>query len=152
MSRYIHKSHNVSVLLYHLVCPIKYRKKVLTDKVSAELKTICREISLRYEVEFIEIGTDGDHVHFLIQSVPTYSVTKICKMVKSLTAREIFRRLPEVTKELWGSQFWSDGYFVNTVGQHGNEKVIKNYVKNQGTGLNYKEVHRQQLQLFNQLA
>ena len=73
-------------------------------------------------------------------------------MVKSLTAREIFRRCPEVTKELWGSQFWSDGYFVNTVGQHGNEKVIKNYVKNQGTGLNYKEVHRQQLQLFNQLA
>ena len=64
MSKYIHKSHNVSVLLYHLVCPIKYRKKVLTDKVSAELKTICKEISLRYEVEFIEIGTDEDHVHF----------------------------------------------------------------------------------------
>ena len=152
MSKYIHKSHNVSVLLYHLVCPIKYRKKVLTDKVSAELKTICKEISLRYEIEFIEIGCDGAHVHFLIQSVPTYSPTKICTMVKSLTAREIFRRCPEVTKELWGSQFWSDGYFVNTVGQHGNEKVIKNYVKNQGTGLNYKEVHRQQLQLFNQLA
>ena len=148
MSKYIHKSHNVSVLLYHLVCPIKYRKKVLTDKVSAELKVICREISLRYEIEFIEIGTDGDHVHFLIQSVPTYSVTKICKMVKSLTAREIFRRLPEVTKELWGSQFWTDGYFVNTVGQHGNEEVIKKYVKNQGSGLNYKKVHRQQLQLF----
>jgi len=148
MSKYIHKSHNVSVLLYHLVCPIKYRKKVLTDKVSAELKTICKEISLRYEVEFIEIGTDEDHVHFLIQSVPTYSVTKICTMIKSLTAREIFRRLPEVTKELWGSQFWTDGYFVNTVGQHGNEEVIKKYVKNQGSGLNYKKVHRQQLQLF----
>lgn len=148
MSKYIHKSHNVSVLLYHLVCPIKYRKKVLTDKVSSELKTICKEISLRYEIDFIEIGTDGDHVHFLIQSVPTYSVTKICKMVKSLTAREIFRRLPEVTKELWGSQFWTDGYLVNTVGQHGNEKVIKDYVKNQGSGLNYKKVHRQQLQLF----
>ena len=148
MSKYIHKSHNVSVLLYHLVCPIKYRKKVLTDKVSAELKAICKDISLRYEIEFIEIGTDGDHVHFLIQSVPTYSVTKICKMVKSLTAREIFRRLPEVTKELWGSQFWTDGYFVNTVGQHGNEEVIKKYVKNQGSGLNYKSVHRQQLQLF----
>lgn len=131
-----------------MVCPIKYRKKILTEKVSAELKTICKEISLRYEIDFIEIGTDGDHVHFLIQSVPTYSVTKICKMVKSLTAREIFRRLPEVTKELWGSQFWTDGYFVNTVGQHGNEKVIKNYVKNQESGLNYKKVHRQQLQLF----
>jgi putative transposase len=69
-------------------------------------------------------------------------------MVKSFTAREIFRRLPEVTKELWGSQFWTDGYFVNTVGQHGNEEVIKKYVKNQGTDLSYKKVHRQQLQLF----
>ena len=148
MSKYIHKSHNVSVLLYHLVCPIKYRKKVLTDQVSQELKTICSEISNRYEIAFIEIGTDEDHVHFLIQSVPTYSPTKVCKMVKSLTAREIFRRCPEVRKILWGGEFWTDGYFVNTVGQHGNEESIKNYVKNQGTDLNYKRVHRQQLQLF----
>ena len=148
MSKYIHKSHNVSVLLYHLVCPIKYRKKVLTDQISKELKVICSEISERYEIVFLEIGTDQDHVHFLIQSVPTYSPTKICKMVKSLTAREIFRRCPEVRKILWGGEFWTDGYFVNTVGQHGNEESIKNYVKNQGTGLNYKQVHRQQLQLF----
>jgi putative transposase len=125
MSKYIYKSHNVSVLLYHLVCPIKYRKKILAEKVLTELKNISKEISLHYEIEFIEIGTDGDHVHFLIQSVATYSVTKISKMVKSLTAREIFRRLPEVTKELWGSQFWTDGYVVNTVGEHGNEEVIK---------------------------
>jgi len=148
MSKYIHKSHNVSVLLYHLVCPIKYRKKVLTDQVSQELKTICSEISNRYEIAFIENGIDEDHVHFLIQSVPTYSPTKVCKMVKSLTAREIFRRCPEVRKILWGGEFWTDGYFVNTVGQHGNEESIKNYVKNQGTDLNYKQVHRQQLQLF----
>lgn len=148
MSKYIHKSHNVSVLLYHLVCPIKFRKKVLTEKVSTELKSICSDISMRYEIDFIEIGTDENHVHFLIQSVPTYSPTKICTAVKSLTAREIFRRVPEVKKILWGGEFWTDGYFVNTVGQHGNEDTIKNYVKNQGTGLNYKQVHRQQLQLF----
>lgn len=148
MSKYIHKSHNVSVLLYHLVCPIKYRKNILTSEVSSEVKSICKEIELRYELVFIEIGTDGDHIHFLIQSVPTYSPTKICTMVKSLVAREIFRRLPKLKKLLWGGEFWTDGYFVNTVGQHGNEDTIKNYVKNQGTGLNYKQVHRQQLQLF----
>ena len=134
--------------MYHLVCPIKYRGKVLTDKVSKELKTICNEISERYELTFIEIGTDGDHVHFLIQTVPSYSPSKMCQVIKSLTAREVFRRCPEVKKILWGGEFWSDGYFVNTVGQHGNEESIKNYVKNQGTGLNYKQVHRQQLQLF----
>ncbi len=148
MSQYIHKSHNVSVLLYHLVCPIKYRKNILTSEVSNELKSICKEIEFRYEVVFIEIGTDGDHVHFLIQSVPTYSPTKVCSMVKILIAREIFRRLPKLKKLLWGGEFWTNVYFVNTVGQHGNEDTIKNYVKNQGTGLNYKQVHRQQLQLF----
>ena len=147
MSRYIHKSHNVSVLLYHLVCPIKYRKLVLSARVSTELKTICQEISLRYEITFIEIGTDGDHVHFLIQSVPMYSPTKIARTVKSITAIEIFRRAPEVKKMLWGGEFWSNGYFMNTVGQHGNEDTIKNYVKNQGK-VDYKKIYRGQLKLL----
>ncbi len=121
---------------------------MLTDEVSSELKSICKEIESRYEIVFIEIGTDGDHVHFLIQSVPTYSPTKVCPTVKSLIARELFCRVPKVKKLLWGGGFWTDAYFVNTVGQHGNEDTIKNYVKNQGTDLNYKQVHRQQLQLF----
>ena len=96
MSVYIHKSHNVSVLLYHIVCPAKYRKAVFSEEVGNELKEICKEISKRYEIHFIEIGTDGDHVHFLVQSVPTYSPTKIVRTIKSITARELFRRLPSV--------------------------------------------------------
>jgi putative transposase len=116
--------------------------------VSKELKSICEKISERFEIWFIEIGTDMDQVHFLIQSVPTYCPTKVCRIVKSLTAREIFRRVPGVKKVLWGGEFWTGRYFVNTVGQHGNEETIKNYVKNQGTGLNYKKVHRQQLKLL----
>ena len=148
MSQYIHKSHNVSVLLYHLVCPIKYRKEILKEEVSNELKGICKDISCRYGIKFIEIGTDGDHVHFLIQSIPTYSVSKICRVVKSLTAREIFRRFPEVRKELWGGELWTDGYFVSTVGQKGNEDTLREYVRNQGKGLKYKEIYREQLELF----
>ena len=72
-------------------------------------------------------------------------MTKICTAVKSLTTREIFRRVPEVKKQLWGGEFLTDGFFVNTVGQHGSEESIKNYVKNQGAGLNYKQLHHQQL-------
>ena len=148
MGKYIYKSHNVSILLYHLVCPIKYRKLVLTDKVSSELRLICAEISHRYELEFIEIGLDGDHVHFLIQSVPMYSPTRICRIVKSLTARELFRRCPEVKKFLWGGEFWTKGYFISTVGYHGDEKKISDYVKNQGNKSGYKKIHSQQLRLF----
>ena len=140
MSEYIHKSHNVSVLLYHYVCPSKYRKKIFTEKLDTALRDVCIEISERYEINFIEIGTDTDHVHFLIQSVPTLSPTKIITILKSITAREIFQRCPEVKKQLWGGNLWTSGYFVATVGKHGNEKVIENYVKNQGK--EYKLIHR----------
>ncbi|MBA3784972.1 MAG: IS200/IS605 family transposase [Acidobacteria bacterium] len=132
MSEFIHKKHNVSVLLYHIVCPAKYRRAVFTPDVDEKLKEICADIALRYEIEFLEIGTDEDHVHFLVQSVPTYSPTKIVRTIKSITAKEIFRQMPEVKKQLWGGEFWSDGYFISTVGTHATEEIIKQYVKNQG--------------------
>ena len=132
MSEFIHKKHNASVLLYHIVCPAKYRRAVFTPDVDEKLKEICADIALRYEIEFLEIGTDEDHVHFLVQSVPTYSPTKIVRTIKSITAKEIFRQMPEVKKQLWGGEFWSDGYFISTVGRHATEEIIKQYVKNQG--------------------
>ena len=148
-SIYLHKSHNVSVLLYHLVFPAKYRRAVINPNVEQILKTICIEISKRYELHFLEIGTDKDHVHFLIQSVPMYSITKIVTLLKSITAREIFRRVPEIKKVLWGGEFWSDGYFVNTVSKFGDESTITEYVKKQGVEKEYKVLHKDmQLSLF----
>ena len=107
MSRLIHKSHNVSILLYHMVCVAKYRRVVFDASVEEALREVCLEIALRYEIEFIEIGVDGDHVHFLVQSVPTYSPMKIVSLVQSLSARQVFSRCPQVKKKLWGGEFWS---------------------------------------------
>jgi REP element-mobilizing transposase RayT len=132
MSELIRKQHNVSILLYHIVCPAKYRKAVFTPQVDEKLKEICADIALRYEIEFLEIGADSDHVHFLVQSVPNYSPTKIVRTIKSITAKEIFRQMPEVKKQLWGGEFWSSGYYISTVGSHGTEEMLKQYVKNQG--------------------
>jgi REP element-mobilizing transposase RayT len=132
MSEYIHKSHNVTVLLYHFVFSAKFRKAVFDKTVDTVLKEACLEIEKRYELKFLEIGTDKDHVHFLVQSVPMYSVTRIVRMIKSLTAREVFHLVPSVKKQLWGGEFWSDGYFGGTVGKHGNENMTSNYVKSQG--------------------
>ena len=146
MSRYIHKSHNVSVLLYHIVCPAKYRRVVFTPRVDEKLKDTCLEISKRYEMAFIEIGTDQDHVHFLVQSVPMYSPKRIVQIIKSITAREILTTCPEVKKKLWGGEFWSDGYLVSTVGQRGNEASIKKYIGGQGS--QYTQLHREQLRIF----
>ena len=148
-SKYIHKSHNVSVLIYHFVCPAKYRKVVFSELVDQRLKESCIEISKRYQIHFLEIGTDNNHVHFLVQSVPTYSVTKIVTVIKSITAREIFKHHPEVKKKLWGGEFWSDGYFVNTVSKFGDENTISQYVKEQGSAHEYKQLHKsEQLSLF----
>lgn len=132
MSELIRKQHNVSILLYHIVCPAKYRKAVIMPQVDEKLKEICAEIALRYEIEFLEIGADADHVHFLVQSVPSYSPTKIVRTIKSITVKEIFRQMPEVKKQMWGGEFWSDGYYISTVGSHGTEEMLKQYVKQQG--------------------
>jgi REP element-mobilizing transposase RayT len=88
MSKY---SHNVTVLIYHLVFPAKYRRTVIDENVDVVLKEVCLDIEKRDEVKLLEIGTDKDHVHFLVQSVPTYRVTKRVTMIKSLTAREVFK-------------------------------------------------------------
>ena len=143
MSRFIDKSHNVSVLLYHVVCVAKYRRVVFDEEVEAVLREVCLELALRFEIEFLEIGLDGDHVHFLVQSVPTYSPTKIVTTLKSVTAREVFGRCPQVKKKLWGGEFWSDGYFIASVGQQDSEETVRNYVKQQGQDRHYRQLHAQ---------
>ena len=117
------------------------------EAVDGVIKDVCLDIEKRYQLKFMEIGTDKDHVHFLVQSVPTYCVTKIVTMLKSLTAREVFKRCPAVKKSLWGGEFWSDGYFATTFGKHGNENTISEYVKKQGN--KYHKLHEdRQLLLF----
>ena len=146
MSVYIHKEHNVSVLLYHYVCPAKYRRVIFDNSVEKILGQTCKEISKRYEINILEIGTDGDHVHFLIQSVPMLSPTYIVKVIKSITAKEIYRLYPQIREKLWGGNIWSAGYFVSTVGKYGNERQVENYVKNQGK--EYTKILRGQLTFF----
>jgi putative transposase len=146
MSEHILKRHNKTLLLYHVVCPAKYRKQVFTEEVEYTLKEVCMGIGERHEMHFVEIGADEDHVHFLIQSVPVFSPHRIVQIIKSITAKEVFRLHPEVKKKLWGGKFWTSGYYANTVGQYGNEKVIKEYVRKQGR--TYHQIHRGQLTFF----
>jgi putative transposase len=148
MSHLIRKRHKVSILVYHIVCPAKYRRIVFSEEVDQVLKSVCLDIAQRYELVFLEIGTDRDHVHFLVQSVASYSPTRTVTIIKSLTARQIFARVPSVKKPLWGGEFWSDGYYIGTVGQHATETTIRHYVKNQGRESKYSQLHQQQLRLF----
>jgi len=121
----------------------------LSKKVDEVLKEVCLEIEKRFEIKFIEIGTDKDHVHFLIQLVPTYSAKKIIQTVKSITARQVFKQCAEVKEKLWGGEFWSEGYYVSTVSQKGNEEIIRKYVQEQGEEKEYERLYyAEQLKLF----
>lgn len=147
-SQYIHKSHNVSILIYHIVCPAKYRKVVFKKQIDDYVKEVCLEIEKRYELNFLEIGLDKDHAHFLVQSVPMYSPKKVVQIIKSIMAREIFKKFPELKSRMWGGEFWSKGYFISTVGKHADERMLKNYVRNQGVSKSYQSVHQSQLKLL----
>ena len=132
MAVHIIKSQNKNLLMYHIVCPAKYRAGVFSSQVEETLRLTCESISLVYEIYFVEIGADFDHVHFLVQSVPTYSPTKIVTIIKSISAKAILNNHPEVKKKLLGSSLWTSGYYINTVSKYGGETQIQRYIKNQG--------------------
>ncbi len=149
-NKHIYKRHNKNAILYHIVCPVKYRRKSITDKVSKTIKNVCQGISERYEIHFLEIGADIDHVHFLVQSVPMMAPKSIVQIIKSITAIQIFKIHPEIKQQLWGGKFWTSGYYINTVGLYAGADVIRMYVKGQGKEYQeeYKKYHSSQPTLF----
>ena len=132
MSKLKTKAHNQTRLVFHIVCCIKYRRNVLTEKVKNTLINICMEIEERYEIDFLEVGTDKNHVHILVQLAPKMSVSEAVRIIKSITGRMMFKIHPKMKTILRKGQFWSGGYFANTVSQNMSEQSIAEYVKNQG--------------------
>ena len=124
--------HCAYCIHYHLVFPLKYRKALLNEPIIATLKQITNDIQERYDLEIEQLGADSDHVHLLCSAHPKYSPGQIVRLYKSITARQLFKHHPELKKELWGGEFWSDGYYVATVGEKGNWTVVEQYIKNQG--------------------
>ena len=128
-----HANHCVYKIRNQMVFCVKYRKKLLLDRELINfLKKICFEIGERYCFEFDAIGSDGDHVHLFVGAEPRYFPSKVMQILKSITARQIFKDYPEIKKQLWGGEFWSDGGYIGTVGDGTTSDVIKNYVQNQG--------------------
>lgn len=119
---------------YHLVFPVKYRKALLRGEIATATKQLASAVAERYELAIEQIGTDGDHIHLLVSFHPKYSIGQFVRIFKSNVARELFRQFPALKKELWGGEFWTDGYYAATVSTAGNWRVVEAYVRNQGTG------------------
>ena len=126
--------HHAYETHYHIVFPVKYRKALLRQEVVNYLKEIFDNIEKRYDIEFEEVGYDLDHIHILCSFPPTKSGGEVVRIIKSLTARELFKKFPDIKKDLWGGNFWTAGYYIATVSEYSNWKVVENYIKKQGKG------------------
>ena len=111
---------------------MKYRKALLDKEVVEIIRETAIGIQERYDIELERLGMDNDHIHVLCGAHPKIAAGRIVQIFKSNTAREIFRRKPAVKKELWGGEFWSDGYYAGTVGDHGNWSSVERYIVSQG--------------------
>jgi putative transposase len=118
-------------LKYHLVWIPKYRKNILVGEVSEYLKEVFDKIAQEYELEIDTIGIKEDHVHIFMGAPPRYSPAKLVQIMKSISAREIFKKFPKLRKQLWAHELWSDGYFVRSAGDRVIAEIIRKYIEYQ---------------------
>ena len=128
----VRSNHCVYDTHYHIVFPVKYRKALLEPKITRAIKEIAANISERYDIWFEQLGCDQDHIHILCSFHPKYSGSEVVRIFKSITAKALFKQFPELRKDLWGGEFWSDGYFISTISEQGNWQQVEAYVRNQG--------------------
>ena len=125
---YKRTAHTVYDTKYHLVWAPKYRKKILRGEVQRREKKIFREVATAYDIEIVELEVSEDHVHLMCSFPPRYSIAQVVTRFKSLSARTIFREYPQVKKQLWGGEFWEDGYFARTIGDEVTAEIVKKYI------------------------
>jgi putative transposase len=124
-----------------MVFVLKYRKELISELVFNELKDILEGVSERYYLSFQAVGTDKNHLHVLVEAAPRYSPSRVMQICKSVTAVQLFKRLPELKDVLWGGHLWSEGGHIDTVGDGYDVKEMEKYIRNQG-------VSRGQMKLF----
>lgn len=141
-------THHVFRMMYHFVWIPKYRRKVFDEPYRGTPKSIIQKIGYDYDVEIVALEIPVYHIHMVVKAEPKDSPSEIMQKIKSLSAREFFRRYPEIKrKHFWGGKLWTQSYFVETIG-NANEEVIREYVQNQLPEMNQGEESSRQLGLF----
>ena len=123
--------HAVYELKYHLVWIPKYRRDIFSKEISDYAKAVFNKIAEQYEFRIDTMEVMEDHVHVFIEAPPRYSPARIVQIMKSISAREIFRQFPELRKQLWAGELWNDGYFVRSVGDKVTADIIRRYIEYQ---------------------
>jgi putative transposase len=133
---------------YHMVWGVKYHKHLLNKGMKKYLVEKIKDVCKAYGYDFYCIGLATNHVHFFVGAAPKIAPARIVQVVKSITAKEMFVKYPQVKKQLWGGEFWKDGYYVGTVGEGQTEAIIMNYLEKQEDKEETKPITMKQLKLF----
>ena len=116
---------------YHMVWGVKYHKHLLNKSMKEFLVDLIKKICISYDYHFYCIGIATNHVHFFVGAPPKIAPAKIAQTVKSITAKEMFKNYLQVKKQLWGGEFWKDGYYVGTIGEGQTEAGVTKYIERQ---------------------
>ena len=123
-------SHAVFDTSYHLVwCP-KYRKKIFgREDIRERAEQLIHQVCAEYGFEILELEVSSDHVHILVSFAPKHSIGEVVRIIKSISARELFREFGSLKRQLWSGQLWEDGYFARTVGDRMTREIVEKYIK-----------------------
>ena len=123
--------HAVYDLKYHVVWVPKYRKDILDREISDYLKATFNKIAEEYGFRIDTMEVMEDHVYIFVEVPPRYSPAQVVQIMKSISAREVFKVFPDLRKQLWAGELWNDGYFVRSVGDEVTADVIRKYIEYQ---------------------
>ena len=141
-------THHVYRLMYHFVWIPKYRHKVFSEPYCEVLKGIIQKIGYDYDIDIAELEIPGDYIHMLVRGEPKTAPCDVMQIIKSISAREFFRRYPEIKRRyFWGGKLWTQSYFVETIG-NANEETIRKYVQGQLAESGEREAKSDQLNLL----
>ncbi len=124
-------AHAVHELKYHLVWVPKYRARILGGEVGQYLKEVFERVAEEYAFHIMRVAIMADHVHILLKAPPSYSPSELVQVMKSISARELFKKFPKMKKLMWSGKIWNEGYFVRSIGDKLTADVIKKYIEYQ---------------------
>ena len=125
-------SHSIYNLKIHLILVVAYRRKVISSSIMHTLRETITEVCESFSVNVLEFSGEMDHVHLLLEIVPTIRISDLVRTIKSVTSRRVREKhWYEIKSKLWGKRFWTRSYCVLSVGDGANTETIKKYIQNQ---------------------
>ena len=113
---------------YHIVWGVKYHKHLLNNTMKTFLANLIKEICTAYDCHYICVGIAPNHARLFCGVPPKIAPAKIAQVVKSISARPLYKEFPQLRRQLWGGEVWKDGYYIGTIGEGQTETTITQYI------------------------